>query len=513
MKIHLPLLLLCFSSLWATPPLRTIPTADMSALREPSRRMIENVHKALDEALADPNSPDGYLAEGYGGLGNVYQAHNFPEQAEAAYLNAGDLVPDDPRWPYFLGMVYISMGRYDDAEPLLKKVLQLSPGDLSAQIRLGEVYLELGRPAEAKAMFNAVLKQSEDLPVALFGKGRAALAEKNADVAVAALSKVAELQPFASEVNYPLGMAYRLKGDMANAKRYLQARGSRNVEFADPRLGELGSIITASRIRVLQDMAEAGQEFSGPDFVRYLRDELVGRRGVASFLQRFLREKSGMYRARPEVLGRLHFAVGFLLDRGGAREQAFEHYRAAVGLAPSFDEPHIEIAQMHLQRGAYARGLSEFERVLTRDPRNAAARLGRLVSLVQIGDLAKVKEEFDTGLPLLPQHSVYQDAAARFLANAPNPAWRDVDRALTLASDLYSRDKGPIYAETYAAALAASGRLEEAVRIQEKALAGLAPTSPATIRRRYEANLKLYKEGSACCDELGSAFFLAPILH
>jgi tetratricopeptide (TPR) repeat protein len=86
-----------------------------------------------------------------------------------------------------------------------------------------------------------------------------------------------------------------------------------------------------------------------------------------------------------------------------------------------------------------------------------------------------------------------QNNLAWLLATAPDSAARNGPRALVLAEQLVALcPNDPAYLDTFAAAYAEVGRLDDAVKTQRQALAGLGGGS---LRDEYRKHLKSYEDG------------------
>ncbi len=94
--------------------------------------------------------------QGYSGLGKVADMRGDLPKAAAMYKQALDLAPDRATEAANLGGVYVEMGRYAEAVPLLQKALTQQPSDQTYS-NLGGALMLLGRfPEAVDAMQHAV---------------------------------------------------------------------------------------------------------------------------------------------------------------------------------------------------------------------------------------------------------------------------------------------------------------------------------------------------------------------
>src|SRR4051812_42760469 len=95
---------------------------DLSRTEKPVQEQIDASYQALQSKKNDANA--------YGDLGNLLLAAEYFDAAEPCYLHAQALAGDDPRWPYYLGHVYMARNRPDNAIAAFERALQLRPGDV-----------------------------------------------------------------------------------------------------------------------------------------------------------------------------------------------------------------------------------------------------------------------------------------------------------------------------------------------------------------------------------------------
>ncbi|MEO1369512.1 MAG: hypothetical protein AAFX50_20220, partial [Acidobacteriota bacterium] len=92
------------------PDLLDVPATDAEAFETGVQQQLTDAYAAVDAAGAT-----GERAAAYGELGQVLHAYELRDAAEPAYRNARSLSPDDPAWPYLLGVVLQEKGDLDGA--------------------------------------------------------------------------------------------------------------------------------------------------------------------------------------------------------------------------------------------------------------------------------------------------------------------------------------------------------------------------------------------------------------
>ena len=156
-------------------------------------------------------------------------AAQYPEPAEACFLNAQSLDSSEFRWPYYLAHLYRSQGDLAKSRTLFERALALRPDDVDALVWLGNIYLLLGLPDAADTPFGKALSLEPKSVSARYGLGRVALARNDPRRAVTYLEDVLKLDPEAAGAHYPLSQAYSALGETARASEHLRQRRERDI--------------------------------------------------------------------------------------------------------------------------------------------------------------------------------------------------------------------------------------------------------------------------------------------
>jgi len=229
------------------------PTIAMSYRRAHEGKPDEGV------ALAQKAVAAGGGAAAKAALGHALDAKGDATGAEAAYREA--IAADPMALTPVVGLAHVLRvsGRAAEAEPMLKKAIDVSPGSAEAYKEMARVKIALGRAQEGLADANLAVAMTEDDPEAAslvmevkvaraledlaagrnelairdlnqlrdqnpdsapvrLGLGRAHIAKRDGDAAVAELQKAVELDPKNAEAQYNLGYALHvLKRNPAQA--------------------------------------------------------------------------------------------------------------------------------------------------------------------------------------------------------------------------------------------------------------------------------------------------------
>jgi tetratricopeptide (TPR) repeat protein len=124
------------------------------------------IEKSRDDVYHSPHS-----ATAWGHLGMVLLAHKFPEEARLCFARAEQLVPGEPRWPYYQGMILVLT---DNSAAIAKFQRTAQLGGDRCRVRLAEALMEEGLVSEASRQFELLLEENASHPLAHLGLARLA---------------------------------------------------------------------------------------------------------------------------------------------------------------------------------------------------------------------------------------------------------------------------------------------------------------------------------------------------
>ena len=191
-------------------------------------------------------------------MGMLLQAGEYFDAAEPAYLNAQALMPQEPRWPYFLAHLYKSEGDTARSIAAFNRVLEISPNDVPTLIWLGRGSPGSRAGGSGGAALRARPSTGAEGAAVLVGLGQAALARRDFARAASTLEEALKLDPDLQSVHSPLAMAYRGLGDTAKAEEHLKLWKNTEVLVPDPFRQELDSgarkrpVMRAAGVRALE---------------------------------------------------------------------------------------------------------------------------------------------------------------------------------------------------------------------------------------------------------------------
>ena len=486
---------------------------DLSAADAFVSEQIRAQHASMMTIVETPGTSPDAIGEAYGEMGKLLMAAALLDAAESYLQQAQVYLPDDTRWPYYLGHLYATTGALAESVAAFEEVLRLRSDDVVAMISLGDVRLLQGQPEAAETLFRRQLTLQPDSVVANVGLGRAALARNDYARAVRHLEESLRLsQDTAVGVHYPLALAYRGLGEQEKAEEHMRQRADVGILPADPLMEELGELLQSpqahqergNRALSQRNWAVAAEHFQKGLALAPTDPTLRHRLGTALFQ---MGDPTGAAAHFEQVLqtspdyALAHFSLGVLLEGAGLRQEAIERLEAAVQHDPDYVEARLGLASLLRRQGRLEESLSQYEQVMQQqpvsgDPRFEEAPFGHAVTLVRMGRYADARVRLVDGMAAYPGQPFFAHALARLLSGVPDDAVRDGQRALTLLQALPEELRIFLdFGESMAMTLAEVGQFTEATTLQREAIALATRGGREDLVPRMREKLTRYEHG------------------
>ena len=489
----------------SSPGLLPVVLPDLSGMHEVVQEQFREAH-ALLESVREAGPP--VRGEAYGEMGNLFWVGGYVDLAERCYRNAQLLAPDDFRWPYSLGHLFMKKkGDLREAAEHFERALRVRPTDFTALIWLVDVYIDLGQPEAAEPILTKARSLYPGTPAVLFELGKAALATQDYASAVEHLEGALRLNPEATALHYRLAMAYRGLGDLENAQYHLGRHSpGETITLLDPLIAEVNTMLRSPAHVPLglgleatanEDWSEAATQFRKaveiePDNPR-IRLNLGRALNLIGEARAALDEFEEAVRLAPQFAS-AHYNMGTILERSGRDQEAIDHYTLAVTHDPNLGEAHLGLANALHRTGRFEASLSHYQLVIERPE----ARFGEAIALVRFGRHREARERLRVAMDLHPDQPLFANALARLLATSPDDQVRDGRRAFELVDALVKEQQTTAVAETMAMALAELGQFTGAAEWQRAAMSVAAEAGRPDMAEQMSANLALYERREPC---------------
>lgn len=458
--------------------LADLPAVDLAALAPRAQTQVAAAQAALAAATAESPVP---LAARFGELGRQYQAYQLLAAAERSYRNALALTPDAFEWRYLLAHTLRQGNQYEAAAAAFEQAMALRPDYGAAQYWGAQCWSAFGKTEEAKKRFEALLEAQPKHAPAMVALAKLLQQEGDLERTVALLEQARQLDPAASEVNYPLGMAYRALGQEDKAAPLIEARGEVKTTLTDPVYAKIQELVAGAPAVVqsgndaFKSGDAAGAEKAFRQAIAEDPSSVTARENLAVVLARGGRLDEAI-QALQEAIAlepkrvSLHFTLGSLYTRQGKGDEAIGSLQQAIALDPAHANAHFNLGNALVRAGRPDEAQAAYRKVTELQPNNADARLLLSMGEIRAGRWPEAEREVVAAVTAVPDHPRLVEMLARLRAACPEDALRDGDEALALSERLMQSEANLNAAITQAMALAELGRFDEAVALQQEAI-------------------------------------------
>jgi tetratricopeptide (TPR) repeat protein len=493
-----------------------VPVPDISGTETVVQEKLNSARASLAALLQTPGVDDAALANAYGEMGALYQAHHVYIPAESCYINAETLAPGVFRWPYLLGYLSVEASNLEQARAAFERAVKIRPDYGPGQLRLAQVYLDLNQPDLAEALYRTTMDNEQLRGASLFGLGRIAIMRRQYEEASRILEAALAVRPQASKIHYSLAMAYRGLGDVEQARRQLALYGDGEPEVPDPVVDELDGLLTGGRTHLTRamDAVETRQYDVAVEAFRKALEPDPGNANLRVSLARTLYLTGDRKAAEAELREALrreptndlaNFLTGVLRETDGDDAAAETYYLKVLSVNPDHAGAHHFIANIYMRRGQYARAAEHYHRAVVQVPRNTTAGIMELVALLGAGaPQGDIRARLEDLVPEYAEQPMYPYLLARLLAASPEDHVRDGARALTISESLLQQYPAVENVETLAMAYAETGRYDKAIESQDAAIGMAFSTGRVDSLPRLERNLARYRDGKPCREPLAA---------
>ena len=508
MRRALPFVLLFVAACRPGSDLEPIPHPEIAELEDRVRVQLGTARAALEGKL-ERGGEGEELGQVFGNTGMLYHAYDLREAAAACYRNAGRLQPDEFRWAYYLGHVYVGAGDLERGREAFARALEIRPGDTPALVRLARLEMERDRADLAGKLFERVLDHEGNRAAALVGLGKIAAAGGDYEAAVRSLEEARGLAPQATKIHHPLGMAYRGLGNIELAERFLGRRGEIPVPLDDPWIREIGGLVGGMRVNQIQGTLyfQEGQYEQALTQFRRAVEEDPDEPLVRANLALTLIHTGDLAAAEREFVEALRLApddpfanynYATLLTNLERDEAAVEHFVAAIDADPGQYRAHLNLANTLARLGRHEESLPHYRSAVEGEPGNATARVAEARVLARLGRWGETRRRLEQAQASSPDAAAIRFDLARVLAAAPDDGVRDGRRAVQLTQPLVTSRMPLDHIETLAMIAAENGLWETAIEMQQGAVDTVGKAGLDEALSRLQANLERYRAEQPC---------------
>ena len=193
------------------------------------------------------------------------------------------------------------------------------------------------------------------------------------------------------------------------------------------------------------------------------------------------------------------YNLGFALSARGRRDQAIAAFQEALRIDPDYAQAHNNLGALLQISGEADAALAHYRRAAALRPDNVESHtnLGQLLAIR--GDAAGAAAQFSEALSLRGDNVQALAGLAWIRATASDASLRDAVEALRLAerADTATGHEDVTAIDALAAAYAASGRYEDAVRVARTGLTLATAARQFSIAEQFRQRVELYQKRQA----------------
>ena len=467
-------------------------------------RDYEGAGKEYREILQrDPDNASAHME-----LGSVAIALTDDAAAGVVHLErAVELAPDFREARSRLARALAASGRLPDSIPHLQKAVELDPRDAEGRLQLSRALMETRQVDEASRQIATLLAQEPDNLEGILQSGRIHAAKGNPDAAEREFMRLAELSSagigLRSRALFNMALLRQAQSRIAEATEFyakslqldsqhpqalfnlavIMASNGKLEQAADlyGRLLRLNPGQSDIRYRLAVTQMALDQKAEALGHFEQLLQENPKHIDVIVSSSVLLAEMGRGDEAADRLLAaiaktpdkgpqaRLKSALGAVEVKNGKMERGLGYMRDAVALAAKHPEVRKRYADALAGEKRYAQAADQYAEYVKLAPQDSRGAFAFATALVLDKQWQRAVDEL-TRITRESSDLAVTHMLARLLASAPEASVRQGDRAVDIAQAVFNAARNPVHGETLAMAMAAAGRFEEAVTLQERLL-------------------------------------------
>ncbi len=369
------------------------------------------------------------------------------------------VTPNAPLVRNMMGLELQSQGKLDQAISQYRHALQYKPSYVEAHNNLGIALQLQGENDEAIKHFRQAIQINPRYAEAYYNMGITFRAQGRLDQAINCYRQALQLKPNHFEAHNNLGNALQSRGKFDEAiKHFRQA------------------------LQIKPDLAEVHFNL-----------------GLALKTQGKLDEAIKYFRQALQLnpdLAKAHNNLGIALQSRGRLDEAIRHFRQALQIKPDFAEVHYNLGIALKSQGEFDDAIKHLRQALQVKPDLTEAHNNLALALTMTGQLDKALEHFREAVRLKPDYLEPLNRMARILAMHPDPKRRDPGQAIEIAKRAVelTGHKDAAILETLAAAYAAAGQFDQAVKTVEAALSLATAAEADELADHIRKKIQIYRQ-------------------
>lgn len=273
--------------------------------------------------------------------------------------------PEDADALNIAGVAAFQGGGRQEGLDLLRTAVAFAPGNAEAQTHLGNVLAALDKHAEAEQAYSDAMAAGPAYADAPFNLGVFLEARGRMAEALRAYQQALDISPVHNAALVGRGNALKALKRLNEARADYEAALERNPALTEARtnlsavLQELGDFEGAAR--------QAKRAFEAdPDLLEAEFNYAIACQELGRFEDAIAAYEDVLTHAPEHAASALN--IGYGLQQLGRLDEAAEAFEKTIRLDPDFAKAHVNLADLHLQRGAAQAALDVCDAYLARHP-------------------------------------------------------------------------------------------------------------------------------------------------
>ena len=429
----------------------------------------------------------------YARVGDLESVETLGKTLISDYPNNTDLLSG-------IALVYISVNEADRALEYGQKAIKADPHNASAAAILSSCYYTQKDYETALKYADESVSLDNKLPTAFVARSQVLEILGRKDEAIDAIKKAIEIQP--ENVNY-----YRKIGEISysqdkteQAKEYY----IKSLQIGESQQAFPGHLMPIFLVIAQMEMQQ-GNSIAAKEYLnKALRINAAFEQAFSMLANILIEEGKGdeaikhcraLAKQNPDIIG-YAIRLGELLSKTGKPTEAIEYLKQLAQKHPHHAGVHFMLGVTLNRNNQQEKAIKSLQKSLDINEQFQPA----YTILAQIFTVEGKRKEaiklLQTGLKNLPESPVINNSLAWLLATSPEAELRNPEKAIELArlSCESANNLNPNYLDTLAAAQAAAGNFDEAVKSVSQAIEVAKNRSPDTDLTHFQARLKLFQE-------------------
>jgi tetratricopeptide (TPR) repeat protein len=356
--------------------------------------------EALDELKA-AIAINPYNGSWFFNLGLTYDALDRFDEAISAYRKALEMEPEDVEVLTAIGHDCNRAGNFDEAIGFFQKVESIDASFEPAYCNRIVSYSEKGDHEKAEEMFFLARQYKEKCPICYYNIGNSLFARGMFDRALWCWQQVLEIDPDHPQVHARIADAYWAKGQLSEARTHF-------IEELRSTPGDLDVLLDLGELLI--EMGELGAaaekfrqvlELSPEECTAHFHLGMLALQDnqLADAMVQFKRVLSND-RAFPGA----HLKIAHIYRQQNDRAEALYHANCELAQQNSDEETLLELGNLFMDLQQLGSAEVAFNRVLSTNSQNAAARHNLAVTLLLAGRIDEGIEQARAALRVQPKY-------------------------------------------------------------------------------------------------------------